>query len=590
MGKRILILLLPLLLAACAAQQTFDEGRAQIESGDYDGGMAKIEEASRLDPGNAKYRQYLVRQREIALQRALAAADAARLREDWSAAEAAYRRMLSIDPRNARALNGVEALKSERRHREWLREAEDALAKGDTAASAGRLREILAENPGNRDAQRLLRKVEERKLHASAARPQLSAAMRKPVTIEFRDASVRQIFELLSRNTGLNFVFDREVRAELRTTVFVRNTPLEDVMRYVLVTNQLDRKVLNENTVLIYPNTQAKQRDYQELVVKSFYLANADAKLVANTIKTLVKTKDLIVDDKLNLVVMRDTPDAVRMAERLVGNQDLAEAEVVLEVEVLEVGTSVLQDLGIRYPEQLSFSVIGAAGTPGTITLPEWQNRDSNLVRMTVTDPFLVLNLRNQTGTTNLLANPRIRVKNKEKAKIHIGDKVPVITNTTTSTGFVAESVSYLDVGLKLDVEPTVSLDDNVGIKVGLEVSNIVQEIKTTAGALTYQIGTRNANTTLRLKDGETQVLAGLISDEDRKTANQIPGLGDLPVLGRLFGTHRDTSNKTEIVLLITPRIVHNVARPNARLEEFASGTEGAIGAPSLSLQPSGAR
>jgi len=124
-----------------------------------------------------------------------------------------------------------------------------------------------------------------------------------------------------------------------------------------------------------------------------------------------------------------------------------------------------------------------------------------------------------------------------------------------------------------------------VGIKVGLEVSSIVREIKSTAGTLTYQLGTRNASTSLRLRDGETQVLAGLISDEDRKTANQIPGLGDLPILGRLFGSHSDTTTKTEIVLLITPRIVRNVARPDLRMEEFASGTEAAIGVPPLVLQ-----
>lgn len=161
-----------------------------------------------------------------------------------------------------------------------------------------------------------------------------------------------------------------------------------------------------------------------------------------------------------------------------------------------------------------------------------------------------------------------------------------MITNTSTATGFVAESVNYLDVGLKLDVEPTVTLEDEVGIKVGLEVSSIVREIESTAGTLTYQLGTRNASTTLRLKDGETQVLAGLISDEDRKTANQIPGLGELPIVGRLFGSHSDTKNKTEIVLLITPRIVRNIARPDIAMEEFASGTEAAIGAPALSLRP----
>jgi general secretion pathway protein D len=117
-------------------------------------------------------------------------------------------------------------------------------------------------------------------------------------------------------------------------------------------------------------------------------------------------------------------------------------------------------------------------------------------------------------------------------------------------------------------------------------VSNIVREIKSTAGTLTYQLGTRTASTSLRLKDGETQVLAGLISDEDRKTINQIPGLGELPVVGRLFGSHSDTTTKTEIVLLITPHIIRNIARPDVRFEEFASGTEGAIGAAPLSLQP----
>jgi general secretion pathway protein D len=164
---------------------------------------------------------------------------------------------------------------------------------------------------------------------------------------------------------------------------------------------------------------------------------------------------------------------------------------------------------------------------------------------------------------------------------------VPVITTTSTATGFVSESVTYLDVGLKLDVEPTIYLEDDVGIKIGLEVSNIVREIKSTSGTLTYQVGTRNAATSLRLKDGETQVLAGLISDEDRRSAVQIPGLGSLPFLGRLFGSNQDTRNKTEIVLLITPRVLRNLARPELRFEQFPGGTEAAAGAPPLLLRSS---
>ena len=160
----------------------------------------------------------------------------------------------------------------------------------------------------------------------------------------------------------------------------------------------------------------------------------------------------------------------------------------------------------------------------------------------------------------------------------NFGDKVPVITSNATSTGVISESVSYLDVGLKLDVEPNVLMRDDVQIKIGLEVSNIVREIRSNNGTLTYQIGTRNAGTTLRLKDGETQVLAGLISDEDRSSASRVPGLGDLPLLGRLFSTQRDERSKTEIVLLITPRVLRSDATRQPALTEFRGGTENAIG------------
>src|SRR6185436_5630873 len=139
------------------------------------------------------------------------------------------------------------------------------------------------------------------------------------------------------------------------------DTKVEDVIRFVLVTNQLERKVLNENTVLIYPNTPAKNKDYKDLVMRSFYLANADAKATANMIKAMVKTPDVYVDEKLNMVVIRDTPEAVRIAEKLVANQDLAEPEVMLEVEVLEVSTNVLTDLGVQWPSQVNYSLVGAA-------------------------------------------------------------------------------------------------------------------------------------------------------------------------------------------------------------------------------------
>lgn len=607
MTRALLTVIAVLTLAGCAANRAFEEGRTLVESGNVEQGLARVEEAAKLEPENREYRVYYFRQRDLAVQRDIVLAENARSANLFDEAEKAYRHALALDPANVRANAGLEAVQRDRSHRVLLLEAEELLKKGDAEPASAKAKEILATNPAHRGALALLRRLEERSAKAAVAMPRLSAALRRQVTLEFRDAPLRSVFELISKHSGLNFIFDRDVRPDLRATVFVKDTTIEDVIRFVLVTNQLDRKIVNENTLLVYPNTPAKNRDYRELVVRSFYLANADVKQTANMIRALVKTRDMYVDEKLNLLVIRDTPDAVRMAERLVANQDLGEPEVMLEVEVMEVGTTLLKELGIQWPSQLSASLVGGGtttttggtggstttttGTPGTFTLPEWLNRDANLVRLTVSDPLLILNLKKQDGRTNVLANPRIRVKNKEKARIHIGDKVPVITTVTTATGFAAESVNYLDIGLKLEVEPSVFLENDVGIKVGLEVSNIAREIRSATGTVTYQVGTRNAATALRLKDGETQVLAGLISDEDRRTANKVPGLGDLPVLGRLFGSSSDTTNKTEIVLLITPHVIRNLARPEARLEEFSSGTEAAIGsggsgAPAMGAAP----
>jgi general secretion pathway protein D len=409
----------------------------------------------------------------------------------------------------------------------------------------------------------------------------LKTSLKRPITPDFRDAPIRSIFEAIARTAGVNYVFDRDVRPDLRMTLQLRNKNIDDAVRVILTTNQLDQKVLDDDTVIIYPNVPAKQREYQELMVKAFYVANADVKQVLNSIRSVVKTRDIIFDERLNAIVMRDTPEAIRAAEKIVALQDQAEPEVVLQLEVMEVNTSRLQELGIRIPEQVSYSVVGAAGTPGTITQTELNNFNSSLLRVTVSTPAVVFNLRRLDGDATLLANPHVRVRNREKARVHIGERVPVITTISTANVGVSESVTYLDVGLKLELEPNIYLEDEVAMKVGLEVSNILDTITRTSGTQVYRLGTRNASTTLRLRNGETQILAGLIQNDERRSTNKVPGLSDLPLIGRLFSNRLDNNVKTEIVLLITPRIVRNIVRPDADMAEFASGTEASMGATS---------
>ena len=580
-----MLVVMALALAACSTAESLRQSRIDIEAGNEEEGLARLAEELKAHPDDTELRNYYLRHKAVAAQRYLALGDNARSAGALERAAEAYARTLRIDPDNERAKAGLEALDGEREQHRTLGEAAAALQNGEVAQAQDKVRGVLAENPQNKEARALARRIEQ-KAAKETATPQLSAALKRPITMEFRDAPLRSVFELISRQTGLNFIFDKDVPPDARATVYVRDTAIDEVIKFVLVTNQLDRKVLNENTILIYPNTPAKARDYKDLVVKSFYLANADAKSTANMVRSLVKTRDLYVDEKLNLLVMRDTPEAIAMAEKLIANQDKSEPEVNLEVEVLEVGENQLRALGIQWPGQVALGVQGAAGVPGQLSGQEATHMNSGLVRLTVSDPLFALNLRDQVGRNNILANPRIRVKNREKAHIHIGDKVPVITTTAGATGFVSESVNYLDVGLKLEVEPQVYLEDDVGIKIGLEVSSVSNQIKTSSGTIAYQLGTRNATTNLRLHDGETQVLAGLISNEDRRNSTQVPGLAALPIAGRLFQNREDTANKTEVVLLITPHVVRNIERPDARLEEFNSGSEAEVGGGSGSFSP----
>ena len=592
-----------LFLASCASDQAFREGERLMAEGRTQEGLTQLEQALREQPNNVQIRTAYLRSREGHLQNLLNQADADFKGEKLDGATSGYQAVLKLHPENNRALAGLVAIETARRNQALLQEAEGALQKGETDMARQKLRMVLAQDPRNVRAAALLKEAD-----AKAGKPrgaqgtELDPKFRRAITLEFRDTPLRSVFDAISRQSGLNFVLDKDVRTDTRTTVYARDTAILDAVDMLLTTSQLDRKVVSPNTLLIYPNLPVKQREYQDLVVKSFFLGNADVKTTLNMVKTLTRSRDVFIDEKLNLLVVRDTPEAVRLIEKLVAVQDRPDSEVMLEVEILEVKRSRLQDLGVQWPTQFSVlaretqSQVVGAGTPTATTVDTKINAPLTVELLKGLDasdilvgPTPAVNLKKDASDVNLLANPRIRVKSKEKAKIHIGDKVPVITTNTTSTGVISESVAYLDVGLKLDVEPLVHMDGDVGIKVGLEVSNIVREIKSTTGTLTYQIGSRNANTVLRLKDGETQVLAGLISDEDRKGANKVPGLGDIPLIGRLFSSQRDEKSKTEIVLLITPRVVRNVERPELAEGEFFGGTEAAASDQPLRIRPAAA-
>jgi general secretion pathway protein D len=564
---------LTLLVLGCAGQDSIREAESLVAAGRYEEGLAQLEAASQSGDRPQEARAAVLRNRAMVAQRIEVDARAALEAERLDLAEPLYKRLLVIDPNSEPAKAGLKRLLSMRERSERLAKAEELLRKNDMEGAERKIREVLLEAPGHRPALTLLAQIAERQRRVLPLNPELGPEFKKVISLEFREANLKAVFEAIWSASGVNFILDRDVRSDAKVSIFVHNVSVAEAVDAVLITQQLAKKVVSAKTLLIYPKTPQKVSEYQDLVVRNFYLAHAEAKQVQLLLKTILKTKDVFIDEKRNLVVIRDSQEGVDLAEKLVKAHDQAEPEVMLALDVIEIRRSKLNELGISFANQI------ALGVSNPLTLQALKDLNSTGISVGFgglggTGPGVVgtVNLTKSEGDTRLLANPRIRVRNREKAKIHIGDRLPVITTTASGTStFVGQTVNYLDVGLKLEVEPQVMLDDDVIIKLNLEVSSATQS---KVNVNFYDVGTRNTTTTLTIKDGETQILAGLIRDDESEATSRLPGLGDLPLLGRLFSNEKRTQDKTEIILAITPRVIRNLIRPSAELAEYGAGTE----------------
>ena len=564
---------LSVLLIACAAPMVPKEPAVEPARDDTGAALANLRDRANANPRSTEHQKAYLQAREASTSAWLAQAERLQAEGRTNDAAALYRRVLAVHPGHDLALRGLRLMERQALAKTLIEEARRGLLQRDWAQARSNLDAALRADPGS--AEGLALQIELARQSAQPkAEARLSEAYRKLISLEFKEVPLRQIFEIIAKTSGLNFVFDKDVKLDQKASIFLKDSTVEDALYFLLLSNQIEQQAMNANTVLIYPGTVAKLKEYQELSVRTFQLVNTDAKAVAANIKTLLKGRDVVADDKLNMLIARDTPDALRVIEKLVALHDVAEPEVMLEVEILEVSRSKLSELGVRWPDSLSLTPLASDAAVG-LTLQDL--RDLNSTTIGATLGGIKLNLKSENTGVNILANPKIRVTNREKAKVLIGDRVPVVTVTTSPTGGFAESVTYLDIGLKLDVEPVIYRGNDIVIKIALEVSSLVDTKVTKAGTVAYTLGTRNANTTLRLRDGENQILAGLINDEDRKSANKLPGLGDMPAVGRLFGSAVDDGKKSEIMLSITPRLIRNVYRSDAGMLEFSSGTEGSL-------------
>lgn len=565
--------------------EKFIEGQELILNGELELGLQKLEQAAQEEPQNKEIRTVLMRQRDAVAGQMLIYADESRLAGELETAEDLYNHVLELFPRNEMAKAGLEAIELERHHIASVDYAKELLALNDISGAENAVRAVLQENPEQSHARQLIKRINKLITRTETTGLTLETAFNKPFTMEFRDTDMKTVFELMAKTAGINFVFDKDVRQEAKVSIFVRENTVEDILNLILMTNQLAYKILNKNSLLIYPDTPAKQKEYQELVVRSFHVAHTDVKQMVAMIRGLVKAKDIYVNEQLNLFIMRDTLEAIRVVERLVSLNDLPEPEVMLEVVILTITRQDTFNLGPKLPQQITAGFVAPPGgaianAAASVTFDQIKNAGFPNLKNFVVNNQVAIDFAHNWDGTELLANPRIRVKNREAAKIHIGTRQPFFSATVAAGigGVVTSTPQFIDIGVKLDVEPVIGLYNDVTLKVTLEVSDRTGDATGPGGATAPIVSTSNAETLLSLKDGETQIIGGLIRDDDRRGLKGLAGLLNIPGLDRLTSSQTITSAKTELMLMITPRVVRNITHPSNMESEFHYGTANAAG------------
>ncbi|MFW5432779.1 MAG: type II secretion system protein GspD [Methylophilaceae bacterium] len=516
-----------------------------------------------------------INERDAKIKDLLAHAQMAWENENFDQLQDIYARLEDYDPGNLRAKEGFIRIEIAKKHQDLIKEAEILMGKPDADGelAMAKLHEVLLENSHHSKAQRLYNSLLQVQENKRQEKLKHTLTFNEAVTMEFRDVNIQKVFEALSKTTNINFILDKGVPADQKATIFVKSMAFQDAFNLLLQSNKLAKKVLSDNSVIVYVNNTLNKREYQDLVVRNFVLDYADAKLLSVVLRSMLNINKIEVNERLNTLMIRDSIEVLALAEKIIQAQDFPDAEVMLEVQVLEMKRSYVQNLGVTPPTGVSVPV----PTSGVLTVKDLKVSGNSLVVNGI--PGLVFNATD--GDVTLLANPRIRVKNKESAKIHIGEKVPVFTSNVASTGVSSQTVQYIDAGLKLEMVPVISPTGDVTIKVDLNVGSIGDAVTATTGnsqSVAFRVGTRLTSTILRLHDGETQILAGLIDDQDRKTISGLPGLSKVPLLGRLFSTQSDDKIKTEIVLSITPHIIRERRLPTSNQAEMWIGSEGKAG------------
>lgn len=551
-----------MLLAACAGSlKRAEELAAQDE---WVRAVAEYRKAYAESPNDIEYKSRLkqaeLKAADFYYQRGVRQAEQGNL----DGAIMQYQQGLIAMPDHSKLLQAMNESLSRKEANVLYQEGESLRTAGKTDEALRRFKRARELAPDHKEANAAY--AELRKEAQDKAEEGFALSSRAPVTLNFRQSDLKQAFEFLAKSFGINLIFDEAVKG-IPVTLFAKDVTFEQGLNLLLTTTKTFSKRIGPNSILVAPDTKDKRGQYEDHMVRTFQLNTAKAKDTADHLKSLLSIKKLTVNEQLNFVVIRDTPEVLRLAERIIENSDRKPAEMILEVEILEVNRNKTEKLGLDFGGYR----IGASLPSFPVTTPWSQVRGT----ASVTLPAATLNFFKQDVDAKTLANPKIRVISGKPAKIHIGDRVPLrSTSIQDNTGQVRTTYEYRDIGIRLLAEPTIHLDNSTTVKIGLEVSSLGENLAQGSNEQAFRIGTRNAESYMMLRDGETAILGGMIRDEERTTRIRVPGLGDIPVLGALFTSYDDSAGRTDVLLTITPRVVRGWEQPPLSAREFYSGSE----------------
>jgi len=529
---------------------------------------------------------------------ALHGGQAAEQRQDYDLAVVEYTKALREHPDSMDARVFLERAK--------LRASQDHFTKGRRYAATGKFDLALAEfevaaelNPGSGEVDEELRSTRN-KLRAKVAASRegktelqtlierardlpppgldMPSGIKMPASLTFRDASSRDVFTGVARLAGISITFDTAFR-DTPVTVDLRNATLDDALNTVAGATRTFFRVTAPKTIIVIPDTPAKRREYEEEVVRTFYLSNADLKETMDLLRLVLDARRISPTTATNALTIKDTPERIAAASRVLAAVDKARPEVVIDVELLEVNRTRLSEWGLQIASPGSPGINGSVGvitdTAGAITLQALRNLTASDVLLTGL-PSLYYRLLKSDANTRTLANPQLRTSEGTAAQAKFGDRVPVPVTTFApiATGGTPQqpitSFNYENIGVNIDITPRMHHDDDVSLSLLVSITNISG---TGFGGLPT-FGNREIKTVIRLRDGETNMLAGLIRDEERNALDGVPGLSDIPLVGRLFAHNTKSTTQTDVILTLTPHIIRVLDLNEADLRPFRVGRD----------------